>query len=123
MPVRTTIRRMKKFEANYDPDSIRQSIERQRDSILEQQAQKQAELEKVDNLTKLILGDESVPSAMYISYLNYARQIWKTKNTYTSGTLKIEAEIILDKWTKRGLNANILKRIRKEIFTLEAPTP
>jgi hypothetical protein len=114
---------MKKFEANYDPDAIRQSIERQRDSIIEQQAQKQAELEKVDNMTKLILGDESVPSAMYISYLNYARQIWKIKNTYTSGTLKIEAEIMLDKWTKRGLNQNILKRIRKEIFTLEAPTP
>jgi hypothetical protein len=36
---------MKKFEANYDPDAIRQSIERQRDGILEQQAVKQAELE------------------------------------------------------------------------------
>jgi len=123
MPVRTTIRRMKKFEANYDPDAIRQSIERQRDSIIEQQTQKQAELEKVDNLTKLIIGDESVQSALYLSYLNFARQIWKTKNTYSSGTLKIEAEIILDKWTKRGLNETILKRIRKEIFTLEAPTP
>jgi len=114
---------MKKFEANYDPDAIRQSIERQRDSIIEQQTQKQAELEKVDNLTKLIIGDESVQSALYLSYLNFARQIWKTKNTYSSGTLKIEAEIILDKWTKRGLNETILKRIRKEIFTLEAPTP
>lgn len=121
MPVRTTIRRMKKFEANYDPDAIRQSIERQRDSILEQQAQKQAELEKVDNLTKLILGDESVQSALYISYLNFARQIWKIKNTYTSGTLKIEVDIVLNKWTRRGLNENILKRIRNEVFTLEAP--
>jgi hypothetical protein len=114
---------MKKFEANYDPDAIRQSLERQRESIIEQQAEKQAELEKVDNLTKLILGDESVQSALYLSYLNFARQIWKTKNTFTSGTLKLEADIILYKWTRRGLNEDILKRIRNQIFTLEAPTP
>lgn len=123
MPVRSTIRRMKKFEANFDPDAIRQSLERQRESIIEQQAEKQAELEKVDNLTKLILGDESVQSALYLSYLNFARQIWKTKNTFTSGTLKLEADIILYKWTRRGLNEDILKRIRNQIFTLEAPTP
>jgi len=123
MPVRPTIRRMKKFEANFDPDAIRQSLERQRESIIEQQAEKQAELEKVDNLTKLILGDESVQSALYLSYLNFARQIWKTKNTFTSGTLKLEADIILYKWTRRGLNEDILKRIRNQIFTLEAPTP
>jgi hypothetical protein len=71
----------------------------------------------------LIIGDESVPSTLYLSYLNFARQIWKTKNTYTSGTLKIEADIMLYKWTRRGLDEDILKRIRKEIFTLEAPTP
>lgn len=119
MPVRTTIRRMRKLEANYDPDSIRQSIERQRDGILEQQA----ELEKVENLTKLIIGEESVVSALYLSYLNYARQIWKAKNTFSSGTLKIEADIVLYKWTRRGLNEDVLKRIRNEIFTLESPTP
>ena len=123
MPVRTTIRRMKKFEANYDPDSIRQSIERQRDGILEQQAVKQAELEKVENLTKLLISDEGVPSALFVPYLNFARQIWKIQNTFSSETLKIEADIMLYKWTRRGLDEDILKRIRKEIFTLEAPTP
>ncbi len=123
MPVRTTIRRMNKFEANYDTDAIRQSLERQRDGIIEQQKVKQAELEKVDNQTKLILGDESVSSSLYLSYLNFARQIWKIKNRYTSGTLKLEADIILDKWTRRGLNEDVLKRIRDTVFTLEAPTP
>ena len=123
MPVRTTIRRMKKLEANYDPDSIRQSLEKQRDGILEQQAVKQAELEKVENQTKLIISEEGVTSALFVSYLNFARQIWKIQNTFSSETLKIEADIILYKWTRRGLNEDILKRIRNEIFTLEAPTP
>lgn len=123
MPVRTTVRRMKKLDANYDPDTIRQSLERQRDGILEQQAVKQAELEKIENLTKLVISDEGVPSALFVSYLNFARQIWKIKNTYSSETLKIEADIMLYKWTRRGLDEDILKRIRNEIFTLEAPTP
>jgi len=123
MPVRTTIRRMKKLEANYDPDTIRQSIERQRDGILEQQAVKQAELEKIENLTKLIISEEGVPSALFVPYLNFARQIWKIQNTFSSETLKIEADIMLYKWTRRGLNEDILKRIRNQIFTLEPPTP
>jgi len=123
MPVRTTLRRMKKLEANYDPDTIRQSIERQRDGILEQQAVKQAELEKIENLTKLIISEEGVPSALFVPYLNFARQIWKIQNTFSSETLKIEADIMLYKWTRRGLNEDILKRIRNQIFTLEPPTP
>jgi len=123
MPVRPTIRRMKKFEANYDPDSIKQSLAKQRDSIIEQQAVKQAQLEKVDNMTKLILGEETAPSALYLSYLNFARQVWKISNTFSAGTLKVEVDIALYKWTRRGLNEDILKRIRNEIFTLEAPSP
>ncbi|MBS4015540.1 MAG: hypothetical protein KGZ86_03790 [Candidatus Latescibacteria bacterium] len=123
MPVRPTLRRMQKLEANYDPDAIRDSLQRQRESILEQQKTKQAELEKIENSTKLLIGDESVLSTLYVSYLNFARQIWKLKNTYTSGTLKIEADIMIYKWTRRGLDENILKRIRNEIFTLQAPAP
>jgi hypothetical protein len=123
MPVRPTLRRMKKLDANFDPDSIRQSLTKQRDSIMEQQAVKQAELEKVENLTKLLISENGVSAALYVSYINFARQIWKIQNTYSSETLKIEADIMLYKWTRRGLNEDILKRIRNEIFTLEAPTP
>ena len=123
MPVRPTLRRMKKLDANFDPDSIRQSLTKQRDSILEQQAVKQAELEKVENLTKLLISENGVSAALYVSYINFARQIWRISNTYPSETLKIEADIMLYKWTRRGLDENILKRIRNQIFTLEAPTP
>ncbi len=123
MPVRSSIRRMQKLNANFDPDAIRDSLMRQRDSILEQQAVKQAELEKIENMTKLLISDEGVGSALFVSYLNYARQIWKIKNTFTSKTLKIEADIMLYKWVRRGLDENILKRIRNQIFTLDEPMP
>lgn len=123
VPVRSSIRRMQKLNANFDPDAIRDSLMRQRDSILEQQAVKQAELEKIENMTKLLISDEGVGSALFVSYLNYARQIWKIKNTFTSKTLKIEADIMLYKWVRRGLDENVLKRIRNQIFTLDEPMP
>ncbi len=123
MPVRTTLRRIQKFEAKYDPETIRNAIEKQRDGIIEQQWVKQAELEKIENLTKVILGEENVPTPLIPAYLNYARQIWKIRNKFSAEILKTEADIMLYKWTRRSLQEPVLIRIRNEIFTLEAPTP
>jgi hypothetical protein len=123
LPVRTTLRRLQKFEAKYDPEAIRNAIEKQRDAIIEQQWVKQAELEKIENLTKLILGEANVPTPLIPAYLNFARQVWKIRNKFSAEILKTETDIMLYKWTRRQLQESVLIRIRNEIFTLEAPTP
>jgi hypothetical protein len=123
MPVRSSLRRMQKFEAKYDANSIRNSIEKMRDNIIEQQKTKQAELEKVENLTMIILGEENSPTPLIPAYLAYARQIWKLRNQYSAQILITEADIMLYKWKRRSLQESILIRIRNEIFTLKAPTP
>lgn len=121
MPVRSTIRRMSKFEAKYDPESIKKAIGKHRDSIIAQQTVKQAELEKMENMTRIILGEENIPTPFFPAYLNFARQIWKMRVRFSEETLKTEANIALDKWVSRRLEENVLIRIRNEIFTLEAP--
>jgi len=123
MPVRPSLRRIQKFKAKYNPDSIKVAIERQLDAIIEQQTYTQTELEKVENLTKTILGQENVPTPLIPAYLAYARQIWKIRNKFSAEILKTEADIMLYKWTRRSLKESVLIRIRDEIFTLEAPTP
>jgi len=123
LPVRTTLRRLQKFEAKYDPESIKKTIEKQRDAIIEQQWFKQAELEKIENLTKVILGEANVPTPLIPAYLNFARQVWKIRNKFSAEILKTETDIMLYKWTRRQLQESVLIRIRNEIFTLEAPTP
>ena len=123
MPVRSTVRRIQKFDAKYNPEAIKQSIEKQRNSIIDQQIARQAELEALENRTKLILGDFGVPTPLYPAYLNFARQIWKIKNKFSGESLKVEADIALYKWVKRQLREDVLNKIRKEIFTLEPPTP
>lgn len=123
MPVRSTLRRVQKFKAKYDPEAIRNAIAKQMDSILQQQEIAQTQLEKVENLTKIILGQENVPTPLIPAYLNFARQIWKIRNKFSSEILKTEADIALYKWTRRSLVESVLIRIRDEVFTLEGPTP
>ncbi|MCX7785048.1 MAG: hypothetical protein N2201_02290 [candidate division WOR-3 bacterium] len=121
MPVRTTLRRVQKFKAKYDPEVIRNAVEKQLDAIIEQQTYAQTQLEKVENLTKVILGQEGVPSPLIPAYLNFARQVWRIRNKFSAETLKIETDIALYKWVRRSLQESVLIRIRDQIFTLEAP--
>lgn len=123
MPVRNTLRRIEKFKAKYDPEAIKNAIAKQLDSIIEQQTYAQTELEKVENLTKIILGEENVPTPLIPAYLAYARQIWKLRNKYSAEILKTEADIMLYKWTRRSLVESVLIRIRDTVFTLQAPAP
>ncbi|MEO0092023.1 MAG: hypothetical protein ABIK61_04885 [candidate division WOR-3 bacterium] len=123
MPVRTSFRRIQKFRAKYDPETIRNAIEKQLDAIIEQQANTQTQLEKVENLTKVILGEEGVPSPLIPAYLNFARQVWRIRNKFSAETLKIETDIALYKWVRRSLQESVLIRIRDQIFTLEPPKP
>lgn len=123
MPVRSTVRRMKKFEAKYDPETIKQAIEKQRQSIIDQQIARQAELEEIENRTKLILGDFGIPTPLYPAYLNFAREIWKVRNKFSGESLKVEADIALYKWVRRQLREDVLVKLRNEIFTLEPPKP
>ncbi|MCX8014777.1 MAG: hypothetical protein N2748_02045, partial [candidate division WOR-3 bacterium] len=112
MPVRTTLRRVQKFKAKYDPEVIRNAIEKQLDAIIEQQTYAQTQLEKVENLTKVILGQEGVPSPLIPAYLNFARQVWRIRNKFSAETLKIETDIALYKWVRRSLQESVLIRIR-----------
>jgi len=114
---------VKKFAAKYNPETIKQSIEKQREDIIDQQIARQAELEEVENRTKVILGDFGVPTPLYPAYLNYARQIWRIRNKFSGESLKIEADIALYKWVRRQLREDVLIKIRNELFTLEPPKP
>jgi hypothetical protein len=123
MPVRSTVRRIKKFDAKYNPEAIKQSIEKQREGIIDQQIARQAELEALENRTKVILGNMGVPTPLYPAYLNFARQIWKIRNKFYGDSLKTEVDIALYKWVRRQLKEDVLIKIRNEIFTLEPPKP
>jgi len=57
--------------------------------------------------------------------LSYARQLYKlSRQQGISGeSFALRAQVLLDKWTSRGLDAGVLARIRTEVFDSVAPTP
>ena len=66
-----------------------------------------------------------VHTIMYVPYLGYARQLYKfSRQQGISGeSFALVAEVLLQKWAARGLNAAVLARIRTEVFDIVAPVP
>jgi hypothetical protein len=61
----------------------------------------------------------------YVTYLNHARQLYKlSRQQGISGeSLAMSAQVLLDKWTARGLDSAILARIRTEVFDASTSMP
>ena len=61
----------------------------------------------------------------YVPYLNYARQLYKlSRQQGISGeSFALGAQVLLDKWSARGLDSAVLARIRTEVFDIVEPTP
>jgi hypothetical protein len=62
---------------------------------------------------------------MYVPYLNYARQLYQLSHQrgISGESFAMSAQVLLDKWSARGLNSADLARIRTEVFDASAPTP
>ncbi len=66
-----------------------------------------------------------VHTIMYVPYLNYARQLYKLSRlqSISGESFALSAQVLLDKWASRGLDAAVLTRIRTEVFDAGPPTP
>ncbi len=77
----------------------------------------------MESEVKTVLNEMGVHTALYVPYLNFARQIGKlSRQKEISGhSLAMEAKVLLDKWAARGLNREILSAIRFEVFNIGEP--
>ena len=71
------------------------------------------------------LNTAGIHTIFYVAYLNYARQLYKlSRQQGISGeSFALQAQVLLDKWSNRGLDAAVLARIRAQVFDTGAPTP
>jgi len=79
--------------------------------------------EAVENEVKLVLTEAATPTIMDPSYINFGREIYKTALRFSGGQLIATVDMILSNGLGRGLDLDILERIRSTVFTLTAPTP
>jgi hypothetical protein len=84
-----------------------------------------ASLCEMETKARQTLNAAGVHTIFYVAYLNYARQLYRlSRQQGISGeSFVLQAQVLLEKWTNRGLDAGVLGRIRTEVFDAVAPGP
>jgi hypothetical protein len=79
----------------------------------------------METRTRQVLNSAGVQTILYVPYLDYARQLYKlSRQRGISGEgFALQAELLLSKWSGRGLDPAVLAAIRTEVFDTTAPTP
>jgi len=116
-------KRVASWLAKYNTDRIKATLDDLRPEMVKRYEARVAELYAVETKTKEVLNASEVQTILYVPYINYARQLYKlSRQQNISGeSLKMAAQVLLDKWRARGLDPKVLAAIRQEVFAIEAP--
>ena len=123
MGVRPASRRLEKWDAMFSGDVVSAKLIGYKDRMREQLATIFPQQETLENEVKLILAEAATPTILNPGYLNFGREVLKNAQKFTGPQLIATVDIILNKWVGRGLDRDILERIRNTVFALAAPTP
>jgi len=84
-----------------------------------------ASLCEMETKVRQTLNAAGVHTIVYAPYLSNARQLYRlSRQQGISGeSFVLGAQVLLDKWANRGLNPDVLARIRTEVFDASTPTP
>jgi hypothetical protein len=123
MAVRPANRRLDKWDNFLSGDVLSEAVGKYKDKMHEQLSNIFPNQEKLENEVKLILAEAATSTILNPAYLNFGREVYKTALRFSGGQLIATVDIILNKWVGRGLDRDILERIRNTVFALAAPVP
>ena len=108
-----------------DTSKVKQILDDRRPDMLKHYEAAVASLCEMETKARQTLNAAGVHTIFYVAYLNYARQLYKlSRQQGISGeSFALQAQVLLDKWASRGLDAVVLARIRTEVFDAVAPGP
>lgn len=122
MAYRAEIVRIEKWINNTKGDYIPKKTEGLLPSMTAQMINWTSKIVGVEQKTKVILSEAGASTILNPFYLSFAREVMTAKATFKGAQLLEKVDEILNKWTARSLDTDILERIRNSIFTLAAPT-
>ncbi len=113
------------WQIKTDTGKVKAVLDDLRPDMLKHYESAVASLCEMEVKARQTLNAAGVHTIMYVPYLNYARQLYKlSRQQGISGeTFAMSAQVLLDKWSARGLDSAVLARIRTEVFDASAPTP
>jgi Asp-tRNA(Asn)/Glu-tRNA(Gln) amidotransferase A subunit family amidase len=113
------------WQIKTDTSKVKQILDDRRPDMLKRYEAAVASLCEMEVKARQTLNAAGVHTIFYVAYLNYARQLYKlSRQQGISGeSFALQAQVLLDKWSNRGLDPAVLARIRTEVFDAAAPTP
>jgi hypothetical protein len=117
------VKRAANWEAKYNTESVKQSLDRLRPDMSKRYQAAVARLCIMENDVRQVLNAESVSTMLYVPYLNFGRQLYKLSagRSIAGDSLALEAQVLLNKWAARGLNPDVLAVVRTQVFNISAP--
>ncbi len=113
------------WQIKTDTTKVKQILDDRRPDMLKRYEAAVACLCEMEVKARQTLNAAGVHTIFYVAYLNYARQLYKlSRQQGISGeSFALQAQVLLEKWANRGLDAAVLGRIRTEVFDTVAPGP
>ena len=117
--------RQMNWQIKTDTARMKETLDTLRPAMLKRYEAAVASLCEMETKARQTLNTAGVHTIFYVPYLNYARQLYKlSRQQGISGeSFAMGAQVLLDKWSARGLDFAVLARIRTEVFDVVAPTP
>lgn len=109
--VKSAERRRVKFEHKIDPDVLKTQTTALKPLMVKGQAEYFPAITDLETRIKLLVEAEGVSTLLVRDYLNYGRELFRVSRRFVSVTANAQAQIILDKWSSRGLDGSTLVRV------------
>ncbi len=117
--VRNANQRINKYISKLDPEVNKERYEKLKEQMVENIIPKLVELSELDIKIKAVLDNhpDTIPT-QYFYYFSYCREIWRLRNKYCGIMLYKLISIAEAKWEAKGLNKDILEKLRIDIFNI-----
>jgi hypothetical protein len=115
-------KRIANWNVGYNTERIKAIVDEKRPTMLANVTALYPMIAAMELQVKQVCDGAGVPTIQYPFYLCFGREMWALSRKDISGeSLAIEAAILIDKWTARGLTSAVLQGIRTDVFNVGAP--
>jgi len=117
------VKRAERWKAKYNVERVKDTLNDIREDMGKRYEAAIAEVCIMEGKVKETLNTCGVSTVLYVSYLNFGRQLYKlSRQQNISGeSFAMAAQVLLDKWAARGCDPKVLATIRKDVFNIDAP--
>lgn len=119
--MRDADRRIKKYTAKINGDVIKNRIDAQKESMVEQVTDRFTDAVAKESAVKTLLVGWGVSSIEVPFYLSYGRELWGISLKHSGTIAENEACLACKKWgdEKRGLDMYYLQVIASDVFSYD----